>query len=102
MSTNVATRIPEEIAEGITFFARQEQVDKSTEIRTLLAQALQEKRKLFALNKYQQQEITLAKAAKLAHVPVAEMLRLAVQHKIPLHYTEKDLQEDFAAVFGKR
>ena len=43
MSTNIVARVPEDIAGDIVFFAQQEQVDKSTEIRTLLAQAMQEK-----------------------------------------------------------
>src|SRR3989338_9086315 len=101
MSTNIVARVPEDIAGDIVFFAQQEQVDKSTEIRTLLAQAMQEKRKSYALLKYQQREVTLAKAAKIARVPVAEMLRLTVINKIPLHYTEKDLREDFAAVLDR-
>ncbi len=102
MSINIVARVPEEVNVDIDFFAREEQVDKSTEIRRLLAKATHEKKKEYALLKYKNQEVTLWKAATLAKLPLAKMMVLAAQQKIPLQYDQEDLKEDFAAVFKKK
>ena len=102
MSINIVARVPEEVNADIEFFAKEEQVDKSTEIRRLLAQATHEKSIEYALLKYRNREVTLWKAAKIARVPLSKFMHLAAQQKIPLQYDREDLEEDFAAVFGKR
>lgn len=102
MSINIVARVPEEVSFDIDFFAKEEQVDKSTEIRLLLARATQEKLVDYALLKYKNREITLWKAARMARVPLSKMMTIAAQQKIPLQYDREDLKEDFAAVFGKR
>ena len=101
MTTSVIARVPDDIARDIDFFARAEQVDRSTEIRRLLAQATQQKKIEYALSQYQTRKVTLWKAAKIADLPLTEMMSLAAQHKIPIAYDAQDLQEDFKAVFGQ-
>ena len=102
MSINIVARVPEEVNADIDFFAKEEQVDKSTEIRVLLARATREKIIDYALLKYQNKEVTLWKAAKIARIPLTKMMIIAAQQKIPIQYDQEDLKEDFAAVFSKR
>lgn len=102
MSINIVARVPEEVSFDIDFFAREEHVDKSTEIRQLLARATQEKMIEYALLKYKNKEVTLWKAAKMARIPLSQIMTIAAQQKIPIQYDQEDLKEDFAAVFGKR
>lgn len=102
MSVNIVARVSEEVNGVIDFFAQEEQVDKSTEIRQLLARATREKMMEYALFKYKNKDITLWKAAKLAKIPLSTMMARAAQQKIPLQYDQEDLKEDFAEVFGKR
>ncbi len=102
MSVNIVARIPEEVSETIDFFAREEHIDKSTEIRQLLARATQEKMIEYALFRYKNKEVTLWKAAKIARIPLNKMMAIAAQQKIPLQYDQEDLKEDFAAVLRKR
>lgn len=102
MSINIVARVPEKVSSDIDFFAREEQVDKSTEIRLLLARAIQEKMINYALLKYKNQEVTLWKAAKIARIPLSKLMIIAAQQKIPIQYYQEDLKDDFTAVFGKR
>lgn len=102
MSINIVARVPEEVSFDIDFFAQEEQVDKSTEIRQLLARATQDKMIEYALFKYKNKEVTLWKAAKMARIPLGRMMAKAAQQKIPIQYDPEDLKDDFAAVFGKR
>ncbi len=102
MSINIVARVSEELSQDIDFFTTEEQVDKSTQIRRLLARATQEKLLEYALLKYKNKEVTLWKAAKIARISLSSIMTKAAQQRIPIQYDTQDLKEDFAAVFGKR
>ncbi len=98
MGTGVIARVSDELAQEIEFFAKEDNVDRSTEIRQLLTKAMEEKRIEYALEKYQKREVTLWKAATLAKVPLAMMMSLAAKRHIPLSYDLDDLKDDLKAV----
>lgn len=102
MTTSVIARVSDNIAQDIQFFAHEEQVDRSTEIRRLLALATQHKMIEYALEKYKQRQVTLWKAARLARLPLGEMMRIVAERKIPLQYDVEDLRADFRTVFGNK
>ncbi len=97
METIVTTRIPPRVARDLLFFTREEKTDKSTIVRRLLATALEEKKIDFALQKYQEGEITLGKAAEIAGVPLRKMMQIVATRRIPFQYSLADLQKDFKA-----
>ena len=99
MENTVSTRVDNAIAKGIAFFAKEEKVDKSTQTRRLLDQALKGKWVAFALEKYRHREITAGKAAELAKIPLADFIMQAAKEGIPLNYTAAELSKDFKAVF---
>jgi len=98
MSETVSTRVDDDMARGIEFFAKAEKVDRSTITRKLLAMALDEKRIEFALEKFRKGEITIGRAAEITGKNLREMMLLAAKRDISFQYSLKDLREDFKAI----
>ena len=100
MAQGVVARVPAEIKKDIEFFAKQEQTDKSTIIRKLLASAVKQKRIDYALKEYAERRVSLGRAAELARMPISDFMEEAAKHHIPMNYTKEDLRRDFKAAFG--
>ncbi len=98
MDTVVTTRIPAPALKDIQFFVREEHTDKSTVVRTLLLSGLENKKMEYALEKYQQGEITLGRAGEMVGVPLRKMLVLAAKRGIPFQYSLRDLEKDLKAL----
>ena len=97
MTTPIVARVDNLLAKDIEFFSKTEKLDKSAVIRRLLAKALKDETIELALKKYRKNEISIGRAAEIADTPLADMLRIAAENKIPLHYTKEDLLRDFKA-----
>ena len=100
MPEGIVARVPDEIKKDIEFFAKQEQTDKSSMIRKLLALAVKQKRLDYALNEYAARRVSLGKAAELAKMQISDFMEEAANHQIPINYTKEDVRRDFKAVFG--
>jgi len=96
MTTPIAARVEDPIARDIEFFSKTEKLDKSAVIRRLLTKAIQEEKIELALGKYRKNEISIARAAEIANIPLSDMLRIAAENKILLPYTKEDLLRDSA------
>ena len=90
----IATRLPKAEINEIEFFAKGEDLDKSTFVKKLIHQALQEYKIQYAFKLYQERKISLGKAAEIAEVNLWNMLDLMKKHNITLNYSVKDLKED--------
>ncbi len=97
MTTPIVARVEDPLVKDIEFFSKIEKLDKSAVIRRLLAKAIKEEKIDLALKKYRNNEVSIARAAEIANIPLVDMLRIAAQNKIPLHYTKEDLVRDFKA-----
>ena len=97
MTTPIVARIEDSLAGDIELFSKIEKLDKSAIVRRLLTRAVKEEKLELALKRYRKNEISIAKAAEIAQIPLADMLRIAAENKIPLHYTKEDLLRDFRA-----
>ena len=91
MTTSIVARVEDPLARDIEFFSKTERLDKSAVIRRLLAKAVKEEKIDLALKRYRKNEISIARAAEIANIPLADMLRIAAENKIPLHYSKVDL-----------
>jgi len=98
MGETVTTRVDDEMAKDVDYFAKQEKVDRSTITRKLLAKALEEKKIDYALEKFKKGEITIGRAAEIAKKDIREMMMVAAKKGIPFQYSLKELREDFEAV----
>ncbi|MBS3098398.1 UPF0175 family protein [Candidatus Woesearchaeota archaeon] len=98
MGETVTTRVDDDMAKGIDFFAKREKLDRSTITRRLLARALEEETLDYALELYKKGEITLGRAGEIAGKHLREMMSIASKRGIPFQYSLKSLREDFEAV----
>lgn len=94
MTKTLTTRAPDALAKEIEVLAKEEKLDKSSLIRRLLADAVQEKRKSKALTLYKEGKISIGKAAAIAKLSIWEMLDLITEKGIHLDYGGKELLED--------
>lgn len=95
MTTPIIARVEDSIAKDIEFFSKVEKLDKSAIVRRLLSKAVKEEKIDFTLKEYRKNKISIARAAEIAKIPLTDMLRIAKENKIPLHYTKEDLLRDF-------
>jgi len=95
MAVTVTTRIEKDLVKDIKFFAKEEGLDRSTEVRRLLSKAIQQKKIDYALGKYKAGYITIGKAAEMASMHLREMMTLAAKEGIDFQYSIKDLEHDF-------
>ena len=102
MAVTVTTRIDDKILKDIKFFAKEEELDRSSEVRRLLSKAIKQKKIEYALEKYKAEEITIGKAAEIAGMHLREMMALAAKKGIDFQYTIKDLEDDFRAAKNDR
>jgi predicted HTH domain antitoxin len=97
MGITITTRVPEDIEEKIETISRIEHLDKSTVIRRLLSKAVHEWMIEHVLTQYRDGNITIGRAAKIAGLPLREMIALASKKGIPFQFGLDDLIEDFHA-----
>jgi len=97
MGTTITTRVSEDLEEKIEKISLIEHMDKSTVIRRLLSNAVHEWLIDHVLMQYQQEKITIGKAARMVGIPLREMIAIASRKCIPFQYSLDDLREDFQA-----
>ncbi len=97
MGATITTRVPDDIEKKIERISRMEHLDKSTVVRRLLCKAVQDWQIDNALDQYRGGKITLGRAAKMAGLPLREMIAIAARKNIPFQYNLDDLRDDFRA-----
>ncbi len=97
MGSTITTRVPDDIEKKIENISRIEHLDKSTVVRRLLSSAVQEWLIDHALGQYKDGKITIGRAARIAGVPLREMIAIAAKKGVPFQYSLDDLREDFYA-----
>lgn len=97
----VTTRLPQKTLQEIESIAEKEKVDRSELIRRLLDAALQQRRIDEAINAYREGKVTLWKASEMAGISLREMMETVKEKKIPIPYTQDDLNRDIEHVRRK-
>ena len=92
----VTTRIPEDDEELLAELEEEWSADRSEVLRRLIKGGLEDWRKKRALERLDDHEITLRKAAEIADLEYVEMLALANEAGIEAGYTADDLDRDLA------
>ena len=78
----ISARVPEELEEELETYLQEEQLDRSTAVRKLLAEGLEDWRRERALRKLDDGEVTFARAAELAEMSVWDFAQLAKERDI--------------------
>lgn len=92
---NVQVRIPKDLLNGIEDIVKSSHTTRSEVIRRLLYEGYKKELLDNTLKKYQNEEITLCKAAELADVSVSEFAEYASKKDIPfMRYSREEAEED--------
>ena len=94
MTKILTTRAPDSLVKDIENLAKEEQLDKSSLIRRLLAEAVEEKRKRKALELYREGKVSMGKAASIAKLSIWEMLDKIKEKGLHIDYGNEELLED--------
>jgi predicted HTH domain antitoxin len=97
MSTTLTTRIPEDLAAEIERISEEEDLDKSAAARQLLTQAVAERRRKQAFERYEDGELSLGQLAEAADMSVRQALSELRERGVHFNYSEQSLREDFDA-----
>lgn len=94
MDETISVRIPKEKLKGIELILEYEKSNKSHLLREVLEKGIKEKRLEIAIGKFQNNEATASKAAKIAGIPLTSFLDILHKKDISFHYDVEDLRED--------
>jgi len=89
-------RVPENLIEELERIAAEEQTDRASIVRRLLAEGLQRWRLEQALQMYRRGQITKERAAELAGVSIYDIMDELRQRGTVAQYTLEELREDLA------
>src|ERR1035437_1821459 len=74
---------------------KEEEADRATVVRKLLAKAIADRKLERALALYSSGKVTMWKASKIAGLSLWEMMEIIKQRKISFQYSYEDFREDF-------
>ncbi len=98
MSEPISLRLPRETIEKLDKIADKEQKDRSTLIRELLDNGIQEKDIEHAVEQYRKGQATSWKAAQNAGISLWKFLEILREKGVLIQYSEHDLKEDLKAL----
>jgi predicted HTH domain antitoxin len=102
MTKIVSTRVPDNMAKDLEEIEKEEKTDRATVVRKLLTKAIAGWKLEKALTLYCGGKITLWKTAKIAGLPLWEMMDIVKERKVPFHYTYEDFREDFETALKEK
>lgn len=78
----ISARLPEDMEADLERYLEEEQLDRSTAVRKLLAEGLETWRREQALEKLDRGEVTFTRAAELAGLSLWDFARLAEERDV--------------------
>ena len=96
----VGARLSPELVRSLELIGDVEQSDRSTIVRRLLSQAIQQWKLEHYVRLYGDGKLTLARAARDAGVSLWEMMDYARARKVPAQYDLEDLERDLGTIHG--
>jgi predicted HTH domain antitoxin len=97
MQNPLSIRPTEEMEKKLEKLIEIEKIEKSTLIRKILTNGIDEELKKCVLQLFKDKKVSLAKAAEIAGISIREMIDLIKEQGESLHITVEDIQEDFEA-----
>ena|SRR3989344_9597860 len=98
MEENISVRIPPEEMKELDKISSNARITKSAVLREVLRLGIKQKKLDIALEKFQRNEASAAKAAHIAGVSMSEFLELLHDRGINFHYGIGELREDFERI----
>ena len=98
MGKTVTSRLPENMVNSIKEIAETEMLDTSSTIRRLLKEGIRLWKIDHAIEQFQNNEISIGKAAEMCKMPILDFLTILSNKKIPIHYDIDDFMDDLHVV----
>jgi len=95
MENSVSVRIGKEELKEIDSISQYLKATKSAILREVLSIGIKSKMLEVALDKFQKNEVTAAKAASIAGISLSKFLEILNERGINYHYGVDELREDF-------
>lgn len=92
----ISARVPDELEAELEGYIEDENLDRSTAVRKLLSEGLEEWRRTQALNQLAAGKVTVSKAAEIAGMSVWDFVQLAKEKDITWvagDHLESDLED---------
>lgn len=93
----ISARVPDELEAELTAYLEDEKLDRSTAVRKLLSEGLEDWRRERALEQLAAGTVTFSNAAERAGMSVWEFARLAKDHDITW-VSDEHLEDDLEAL----
>ena len=93
----ISARVPDDLEDELEAYLAAEKLDRSTGVRKLIAEGLEEWRRERALRKLAAGEVSYSRAAELAGMSVWDFALLVEEHDAPWVGSE-GLEDDLSAV----
>jgi predicted HTH domain antitoxin len=94
MEDSISVRIPAKELQEIQIISEEEKRKKSDILREIMYKGIMEKKLEIALKKFQNNEATAWKSAKIAGIPLTSFLEILTLKKIEFHYDSEDFKDD--------
>tara|TARA_Y100000310_G_scaffold164768_1_gene164534 strand:- start:1866 stop:2165 length:300 start_codon:yes stop_codon:yes gene_type:complete len=98
MPKTITTRLPDKFVSGIKLIASKENLDVSAVIRKLLANAIPNWKKNYAVEKYKNGDFSLEQASKFSEVSVWDFFDILKQKKVTINYDIEELEADLKSI----
>lgn len=92
----ISTRVPDDLEEELEEYLDEERLDRSTAVRKLLAEGLEEWRRERALERLADGDVSFSRAAEQAGMSVWELAQFVAEHDrswVSSEHVERDLED---------
>lgn len=94
MTTTLTTRLPDEVAAKLKSIAEKENLDVSSVVRRLLANAISAWRVEYATEQYKKGKFSFEQLAKFSQINVWGVTKLLKEKKVPLNYDKEEFERE--------
>jgi len=102
MAKTITTRLPDEFVASLRSIAEKEHLDTSAVVRRLLAGAIAEWKKDYAVEQYKKGEFSFGQVAKFAEISVWEVPSLLKEKRVHLNYDLEEFKRDLKNIGWKK
>ena len=102
MTKTITTRLPDDYVEKLKQISEKENLDTSSIIRRLLAKAIEEWRKDYAVEQYKNGEFSFGQLAEFAGISVWDVPAFLKEKGVYLNYDEEEFEADLKAIKWKK
>jgi len=102
MPKTITTRLPDEFVVNLKSIAKKEHLDTSAVIRRLLASAIAEWKKDYAVEQYKKGEFSFGQLAKFAEISVWDVPAMLKEKKVHLNYDVEEFKRELKNIGWKK